>query len=170
MRKNTGYREMLRDRCPKLVNYALKWCKAKEKWLDHVYNNWIWIYVSNEERYNAAKNVLGIKDTRKGKKIQTFKFADTIMWDNLSDEEKNYWTRVSAWVSWFQQKFAYIKNTYDVLNTTGKDISTIKLRIIHDYLMLMCPTTEDSAEVKAEKNKYINALVDYLIDCFENRI
>ena len=109
-------------------------------------------------------------NTRIQGKTMQFKFEDTILWDNMSDEEKTYWTKVSAWVSWFQQKFAYIKNTYDILNTTGKDISTIKLRIIHDYLILMCPTTEDSAEVKAEKNKYINALVDYLIDCFENRI
>lgn len=165
MKKNTGYREMLRDRCPKLVSYALKWCKAKEKWLDHVYNNWIWIYSSNEERYGAAKAILGID----GKKMQ-FNFVDTILWDNMSSEEKDYWTKVCGWVSWFQQKYAYIKNTYDILNSTGKDISTIKLRIIHDYLMLMCPTTQDSDEVKEEKNRYINSLVDYLIDCFENRI
>ena len=130
-----------------------------------MYNNWIWIYSSNEERYNAAKSILGIE----GKKMN-FNFKDTILWDNMSEEEKDYWTKVCGWVSWFQQKYAYIKNTYDILNSTGKDISTIKLRIIHDYLMLMCPTTQDSDEVKEEKNKDINSLVDYLIDCFENRI
>ena len=165
MKKNTGYREMLRDRCPKLVGYALKWCKAKEKWLNHVYNNWIWIYVSNEERYNAAKNVLGIK----GKTMQ-FNFEDTILWDNLSQDDKNYWTTICGWVSWFQDKYAYIENTYDILNSSGKTIVEIKLRIMHDYLMTMCPTTEDSDEVKAEKSKNVNALTDYLIDCFENRI
>lgn len=164
-KKNTGYREMLRDRCPKLVNYALKWCRAKEKWLDHVYNSWIWMYVSNEERYKAAKDVLGIH----GKKMQ-FKFEDTILWDNLSKEEKSYWETVSKWVFWFQKNYAYIQNTYDILTTTGKDIITIKTRIIHDYLITMCPTTEDSDEVKAEKNKHVNDLTDYLIDCFENRI
>lgn len=29
--KKPGYREMLRDRCPKMVDYALKWQKSKEK-------------------------------------------------------------------------------------------------------------------------------------------
>ena len=41
--KKLGYKEMLRDRCPKMVNYALKWRKAKEKWIDHVYSNFIGI-------------------------------------------------------------------------------------------------------------------------------
>lgn len=166
MRKNTGYREMLRDRLPKIVNYALKYCSTKERWLDHVYHNFIWVYVSNEERYEATKTVLGI-DSRNH---MQFKFDSTIMWDNLSDGEKSYWNRVSQWVHWFQRNYAYIQNTYDILKSTGKDIIEIKTRIIHDYLITMCPTTEDSDEVKAEKNKNINALTDFLIDCFENRI
>ena len=39
--KKLGYREMLRDRCPKLVSHALKWQKAKEKWIDHTYEKFV---------------------------------------------------------------------------------------------------------------------------------
>ena len=59
MKKNTGYREMLRDRCPKVVNYALKWCKAKERWLNYVYDNQIWPLKSKKERLNQTKLILG---------------------------------------------------------------------------------------------------------------
>ena len=39
-----------------------------------------------------------------------------------------------------------------------------------NWLSKYFPTKEDSAEVRKKKNKFINNLVDYLIDCFENRI
>ena len=153
MKKNTGYREMLRDRCPKLVNYALKWCKAKEKWLDHVYNNWIWIYSSNEERYGAAKAILGIH----GKKMQ-FNFVDTILWDNMSSEEKDYWTKVCGWVSWFQKEYQFIENEYSISMKNGYDIVDIKRGIMINHLYDMCPTAEDDAKTRKYKNKKINVV------------
>ena len=60
--KKQGYREILRDRCPKIVNYALKWQKAKDAWIEHVYRNFIGIYVNKDDRNNATRIVLGLKD------------------------------------------------------------------------------------------------------------
>ena len=44
---------MLRDRCPATVNFALKYCNAKERWIDHAYSQFIKIYgwVSNWVRW-----------------------------------------------------------------------------------------------------------------------
>lgn len=167
MKKNTGYREMLRDRLPKVVNYALKYVKCKERWLDHVYRNWIWIYSDNDMRNKATRRLLGLD--KKGKPTK-FVFEDTILWDNLSKEEEKYWKDVSKWVSWFCDKHMYIQDSYDKLVSSGKDIIEIKQYIMRNYLLPLCPTTEDSDEVKAEKTVIVNDLCDYLIDTFENRI
>jgi hypothetical protein len=157
---------MLRDRIPRMVNLALLSCKCKEKWLDHVYHNWIWIYKDNNERLKATRDILGID--KKGK--VHFNFEDTIMWDNLTIEEKKFWKTVISRVSWFRKWYQYVENTYSTSLKVGKDITAIKLEIMRDYLPDMCPTKEDSAEIRERKNKNINIFVDFLIDSFENRI
>lgn len=156
---------MLRDRCPKLVIFALKWCKATNAWLDHVYKSWIWMYASNKERLNATKNILGYDENKR-----QFEFEDTIDWNNLSFDETIEWKKISAWVSWFVKCYDYVKNDYDISLKVGKSIQEVKYDIMIKYLSDMCPTAEDSTEVRQEKNKYINNFVDFLIDCFENRI
>ena len=117
---------MLRDRVPKFVSFALKYCKAKEAWLDHVYKNFIWVYVSKKERLAETRRVLGITNPKR----PNFVFEDTIDWDNLDHEETAYWKNVGKYF----------------------------------------PTKEDDAKTRKKKNKFINELVDFLIDCFENRI
>lgn len=157
---------MLRDRCPKVVSFALKYCKAKEAWLDHVYKNWIWMYSSNQERLNATKAVLGLKNSKK----PNFKFEDTILWDNLTKEEADYWKSIAGWVSWFKQSHYPIENAYRNSISCGKDIISIKKEIINDWLLDLCPTEEDDTETKNRKNKNVNELVDFLIDSFENKV
>ena len=63
---NTGYKAMLRDRVPLVVNLALLWNNSKTAWVDHVYKNFISIYSSKLERDNATRIVLGIKKGNKG--------------------------------------------------------------------------------------------------------
>ena len=156
---------MLRDRTPKIVIFALKWCKAQEKWLNHVYDNWIWIYASKKERLNATRRLLGLdKNPRK------FIFEDTILWDNFSEEEEKQWKTIVGWVSWFQSCYAYIENTYNISKKVGKSIEDTKLEIMFNYLTAFCPTPEDNAKKRKRKNEYVNKLCDFLIDCFENRI
>ena len=162
MTNNTGYRQMLRDRCPKVVSYALKWCKYKEKWLDYVYKNFIWIYSSKKERLNATKTILG----EKGK----FNFHNTIDWTELTLEESYTWKWVESWINFFTSKYAYIENAYLISSARGKDIRECKYEIMKNFLKDLCPYTSDSDEIKASKNKYVNDLTDFLIDCFEGRI
>lgn len=159
---------MLRDRTPKLVNFALKWCKVKEAWLDHVYKNWIWIYVDNKERLEATRRVLGYKYPKDMKnKRRFFKFEDTIAWDSLTTEETESWKRVAKWVSWFCNTVPNIKEEYEISKNKGTDIVDIKRGIMLNYLYVYLPTKEDKQEVREKKSTYVNSLTDYLLDCFE---
>lgn len=156
---------MLRDRCPKVVSHALKWCKAKEKWLDYVYKEQIWVLSSKKDRLHQTKAILGL--TGKNPK---FVFDETIFWEGLNRSEYNYWKTVSGWVHFFVTKYAYIENTYKISKEKGKTIEELKIEIINKWFIDLCPTTEDSDEQKAEKTLYVNNLTDYLIDCFENNV
>ena len=176
--KKLGYREMLRDRCPKLVNYALKWQKAKEKWIDHAYCYFIKIVgeeldINNKIIRTAKENkraVMTILLGLKNGKPTSFEFNSTIDWDNLTDEETVYWNRISSWVRWFRTEYAYIENAYDISKKAGKDIYDIKVEIINNYLMTLMPSEDASWEEKIAKYEYVDSFVEFLIKCFENKI
>lgn len=106
-KKNTSYKAMLTNRCPKLVDIALKWCKAKTRWVDYVYDTYINIYTDKESRYEATRIVLGIS-----KKDRQFDFNKTIEWNNLDKEETNYWNNVKGWVEWFTKNHMSIEQDY----------------------------------------------------------
>jgi hypothetical protein len=156
---------MLRDRLPRYVSDALKWCKVKEAWLDHVYKNFIWLYSSNKERLAQTRRVLGYNDNLP----REFKFEDTIDWQNLDDNETKHWKEVKQWVSWFTKTVPNIEDDYISHKKKGLDTSTIKYALMLKWFKWLFPTTEDSAKTIEKKNKDINAILDYLIDCFENR-
>lgn len=165
MKKSTGYKEMLRNRCPTVVDYALKWQKAKERWIDHAYTNFIKIYADKNEKKHAARIILGI-----AKFYRNFEFDKSIDWDNLTPEEEVYWKRVSSWVRWFTKEYAYIENAYEISHKTGKDDYTIKVGIIRDYLSALLPTDDDTEEEKLAKYEYVNDLSDFLLKCFKGCI
>ena len=163
--RNSGYKGMLRDRCPEVVNYALKWQKAKERWINHSYVNFIKFYVDNKERYHTTRIILGL-----AKFYRNFDFNKSIDWENLTEEETKYWKRVSSWVRWFMKNYAYIENLYSISRQAGKDEMEIKIQIINSYLSTLLPTKQDSNEEKRAKYEYVDKLVNFLIDCFEKRI
>lgn len=165
MGKTTGYKGMLRDRCPKVVDYALKWQKAKERWIDHAYVNFIKFYCDNNERKHATRIILGI-----AKFYRNFEFDKSIDWDNLTPEEKAYWERVSSWVDWFRKKYAYMENAYQISRNAGKNDFDIKVELINGYLSALLPSKDMTEEEKQAKYKYVDNLVDFLIKCFEGRI
>ena len=165
MGKTAGYKGMLRDRCPKVVDYALKWQKAKERWINHAYTNFIKFYCDKKERNRATRIILGI-----AKYYRNFEFDKSIDWDNLTPEDKTYWERISSWVNWFMKKYAYIENAYKISRDAGKDNFTIKVEIINGYLSALLPKEEETDEEKIAKYEYVDNLVDFLIKCFEGRI
>lgn len=120
----TGYKEMLRDRITKMqaVDLALKYCKAKTKWIDYVYNRYIKIFVSKEHRNQTVRIILGISG-----KYRNFDFHTTIDWDNLEFEQRTeeikYWKRVEEWVKWFSDSLAYIEDDLKH-GSTDSDIMT----------------------------------------------
>ena len=158
---------MLRDRLPRYVSDALKWCKAKEAWLDHVYVNFIWLFRDKEGRRNCTRIILGYKDDPK--LPREFKFEDTIDWENLDDEEMKHWENVRKWVSWFTTTVPCIEDDYNSLKNKGKTTLEIKQTLMTKWFSWLFPTKEDDAKTVKKKNKDINSILDYLIDCFENR-
>ena len=176
--KRLGYREMLRDRCPKIVNYALKWQKAKEKWIEHTYSYFVkivgeerdmddnaLIHSAKENKKIVVRQILGIvhgKTTR-------FDFDKSIDWDNLTDEETIFWKRVSTWVKWFSTNYAYMENAYEISKKTGKTELEAKVEIINNYLSFLMPDNNADKEVKEAKYTYIDNLVNFLVRCFDGK-
>lgn len=113
----TGYKEMLRDRVPYIVDLALKWCKAKQLWINHTYNAFIGIYIDSDERMGATKTVLGIRG-----KQHNFNFHDSIDWDNLDDDETERWKNVENWVTWFQTNYLIFEQQAKLTFSTDYDI------------------------------------------------
>ena len=176
--KRLGYREMLRDRCPKIVNYALKWQKAKELWIEHTYSYFVrivgeerdiddntLIHSAKENKKIVVRQILGIV---RGKTTR-FDFDKSIDWDNLTDEETVFWKRVSTWVKWFSTNYAYIENAYEISIKTGKTELDAKIEIINSYLSFLMPDNNADEETKKAKYAYIDNLVNFLIRCFDGK-
>lgn len=192
----TGYKEMLRDRMPRTLSLALKWCKAKEKWLSYVYSNHIKVVPKNM-RSNIVKQCLGLKPKwttsdmhaylpLKGvsheriddfiettspqalTRLLSMDFKDTILWDKLTEEEYAYWYRVTSWVIWFRSTYAYIQNTYEISKSIGRSTEDIKVEIIQRFLSQLMPTDTDDEETKQAKYNYVDNLVNYLVDTFDD--
>ena len=166
MKQAKGYREMLRDRCPKVVNYALKWQKAKDAWIHHAYKSFIKIYKDKDQRNNATRIVLGMENGV----VKNFDFHKTIDWDNLSDFGINYWERVETWVKWFMKNYSYIENIYDISKKKGKDDFDIQIEIINSYLSWLLPSPNCTQEEKEAKYQYVDNLAEYLMQCIEGKI
>lgn len=144
----TGYKEMLRDRCPVVVDYALKYCKAKNRWIEHAYKSFIKFYADKHERDIATRKTLGIV---KGKP-KLFDFHSTIDWDNISTEEKEYWEYVESWVEWFRHCFSIIQNSYKISISVGESLDIFKQRLCNE-------TLKDSSEQQRIK------LSEFLLKC-----
>lgn len=121
---------MLRDRVPLFVDLALKWCKAKEIWINHVYNNFINIYVEKDQRYHATRIVLGISS-----KYRNFDFNKTIAWDNLTNEEKESWESVETWVNWFSIYGQTIIDKYKEILSSCKTEADAIFYIVNEVII-----------------------------------
>ena len=159
----TGYKEMLRDRCPTVVDWALKWCKAKTRWIDHCYEKFIGIYKSNDERYEATRICLGISG-----KYRNFDFHKTVDWDNLTEDETKYWNYVESWVKWFRETMLFIEEEYKLTRKKGMSDFDIKVKLINTFLRSFLPADTDSEETKESKYKLVDNLVDYITECLRN--
>lgn len=150
---------MLRDRMPMILDLALSWCKAKGRWIDHVYEYVIKRY-PQQKRGTAVKTVLGIKQQFKRQEIYDYfryvklmdvnknqmfsipkddlfmRFYDTIDWDNIEDEDMyQYWKTVNDWVVWFRTTYAKIEDTYSHSLHLGIDRDTIIASLMTKYGM-----------------------------------
>lgn len=152
-----GYKQMLRDRMPLTLDLALRWCKAKQRWIDYVYDKFVKKY-PKERRGVVVKTLLGIKQQYKRQDIYDhmryvkldlsismeqvnnipkdalfMSFEDTIDWDELDFDTAAYWAVVKDWVKWFKESHAYIENSYQISLKTGCDEKTAKAKLAAEY-------------------------------------
>ena len=170
----TGYKAMLRDRMPEMMSLALLYCRAKEDWINHCYNNFIRV-VPQCDRSRTVKEMLGLVKRPGCKKMLTqddyimlalygykkkeieepdksklyYTFRETIDWDGLSANEIDFWEGVCNIVNWFSNTYTYIENDYRISTTIGKNEQQIKQEIISRY-------------------RLDERLANYLIKCFKN--
>lgn len=144
----TGYKEMLRNRLPDYVDLALKWCKVKELWINHVYDSQINIYADKQERYNATRIALGLSS-----KERIFKFEDSIDWVWITEEEKERLKPAIGWINFFKTIFPYIENKWKVNLSLGKTEQEFIDELSSGYLK----TVNDSV-----RNKLAVFITNYL--------
>lgn len=125
-----GYKAMIRDRCPYVVNLALKWCTefgrlsnkengenykyaVKSRWIERVYQENVAIHTTKDEKNSSLRKALGI---HRGK--QEFNFASSINLESINKTwesgERKFWIWVNSWVVWFQENYKYIYNVYNL--------------------------------------------------------
>ena len=164
----TGYKEMLRDRCPQTVDFALKWCNAKTRWVEHAYRNFVKIYLDKNERKNATRITLGI-----AKYYRNFVFDKSINWDDLTNEEANYWYGVSKEVEWFTTNFAYVENTCEVSLSKGCEDIECKVDIISHHLSERLPDAKlliEDRDAYDKQMQEVDKFADYLLKCVKQSL
>lgn len=130
---------MLRDRMPRTVSIALKWCKAKERWIEYVYSRWVSIVMNDKQwREQVIRDMLGLS-----KYHREFNFHYTIQWRENTEKENVYWSSIESWVLWFQEYYMYIENIYNINNSRGISEDQIKKEITIKFLSNVNPTIKD---------------------------
>lgn len=138
-----GYKAMIKDRCPHVVNLAFKWCTefgrlsnigkkpherikyaVKTRWIDRVYQENVAIYNTGrgiprtDEKDASLRKALGIHEGS-----QNFNFADSINLDGINkvfnSGERAFWIWVNSWVVWFQENYKYLENYYNISRKCG---------------------------------------------------
>lgn len=153
MANSNGYRGMLRDRMPKTWSLALKYCKAKDRWIDYIYETWLkklpkhkrgnmikllygikQVYIPLSEfkciaaTYNVPKNRIPSQSIR-----YRMEFHNTIAWEVLNEQEVTYWKSIESWVKWFVVSYAYIENHYSISLELGRAESEIEASLMNKF-------------------------------------
>lgn len=120
---------MLRDRLPVYADMALRYCKCKNMWIDHVYDNFIYIFSKKTLRESSAKICLGIYKAN-GKEKQNFIFHNTIDWDNLDNDQTEAWLNVEGWVNYFNDNLIMLQQAMQLEERYGHKLSIIEKAFI----------------------------------------
>lgn len=158
-RKRSSYREMLRNRLPMSADMALKWYKAKDKWIDHVYRKFIHVFADKSDRYEVTCLLLGIK--KRGRK---FIFERTIDWGGLNKDDHKLWIKVRSWEAWLNKNLINIIDDYKHAIRMGK-LDRFKVDFIKNYLSALMP--KPNSEDYERRLEHIDALATFVENYLE---
>lgn len=86
---------MLRNNLPHELDLALKWCKAKTRFINYVYEEFIHIFADHRQRCTVTKFIIRELNKREN-------FDKCINWDWISNEDMEYWIYIKDWYMWFK--------------------------------------------------------------------
>ena len=156
----SGYKQVITDKMPQMLDLALIYCKAKSRWIDYVYEHIVKKY-PKDSRTNAVKIALGIKQRWKRQEIYDhlryvqfnknvtkkqvdnipksklfMSFEDTIDFDDLykTDVEMYYyWKAVATWVDWFSKSYIAIRDSYQHMTSWNMSEHEKKIILMDKY-------------------------------------
>ena len=140
----SGYKQMLRDKMPEILDIALTYCKAKSRWIDYVYDNIIRKY-SKDKRSTVVKIILGIKQKYKRQEIYDqlryveFKDVTREQVNNIPKSElymkfsQTVLSTISEWVDWFSKSYFGIRDTYNHAKEWKMSDHEIKVILMDKY-------------------------------------
>lgn len=144
---------------PQMMDLALSYCKAKNRWINYVYDSVIRKY-SKEKRSDVVKILLGQKPQYKRRDIYDhmkyvelrpvtkeqvdsipkselyMTFRRTINFEKLSIEDPDmceYWNNVADWVDWFSTMYFKVRDTYEHSKRWKLSDNEIKVILIDKY-------------------------------------
>ena len=120
----TNYRQAIRNRCPRTVDLALKWCKAKDNWVEYIYETYFSFLKDNKSKNDQLDGI-----------FKQFDFAKNIEWKTLDKPELYYWSQVTDWIEWFTKTLLPISETYKDLCAKELDAQYIEVLITKRYLL-----------------------------------
>lgn len=126
--KNNGYRGMIRDRMPYILDVVLRYYGAKNKWINHVYDNFVKIFKSNEDKDMAVRVTLGISS-----RYSIFLYNRSIEWTSLDDEEKKFWKSIGSVYEWLRKYHLNLETSYKSLLREGNTLDECVKKICKQY-------------------------------------
>lgn len=142
-----GFRKYLTHHVPETIEFALKWNNAKTKWIEYIYTTWLKHIAELSEKEKITANLLGTNGNG-------FDFASTIVWTNLTDEEKEFWKTCDTWILWFQKNFIIFLEKYKEYKEKG--LSELEM-LVHFELLMKDNVDESLWE----------SLSEYLLKCIK---
>lgn len=96
MSKTNGYRAAIRDRLRKcgIIYEVLRQYKRLTEFQDLIYENWIRVYCSNEEKTRTLKSIF----YRGQSFTETDLFMNLVPWHVLTPEQKQDYERIAGWI------------------------------------------------------------------------
>lgn len=110
-----GYRKMISDRIPPIWDMTIRWCKCRNRFIEHVYDRVVRLYRNDVMHTRKERAKLISKELKEDLNPTITDFREVVRlkylfaYGNIIDYQ--YWKSVADWNQFFATHVQYIKNT-----------------------------------------------------------